>query len=154
MAGGLQEPRRTGPVGAERDACQHRTVHHGEEIWPLIDQIVHAMESAGFGQRQVFAARLALEEAISNGVKHGNRGDPSKTVLVRFRVAPSRLWAEVEDEGPGFCPSKVPDPLAPENLEREGGRGILLIRKYMTHVSFNERGNCICMELHGSERRG
>ena len=54
-----------------------------------------------------------------------------------------RVWFEVRDEGMGFDPLKVPDPLAPENLERSSGRGLLLIRSYMTSIRFNKRGNCV-----------
>jgi serine/threonine-protein kinase RsbW len=94
--------------------------------------------------------RLGLEEALVNAVRHGNRGDPRKRVRVRYRVAPQEVWAEVEDEGPGFDPGAVPDPTGPERLERPGGRGLLLMRHYLSSVSYNERGNAVTLR----KRRG
>jgi serine/threonine-protein kinase RsbW len=89
--------------------------------------------------------RLALEEALVNAVKHGNQGDTSKQVRLRYHVNAEFVLVEVEDEGAGFDPSAVLDPLAPENLERPSGRGLFLIRKYMTWMEHNERGNCLKM---------
>jgi len=56
--------------------------------------------------------------------------------------------AQVEDRGAGFDPALVPDPLAPENLLKPGGRGLLLMRHYLTGVCHNERGNCVCLCRH------
>src|SRR5262249_29045210 len=91
------------------------------EAAPVLGQAVAAMEGAGYSQKDCFGMRLALEEAVANAVKHGHRGDPAKRVRVRYHVMPECVLAEVEDQGPGFDPSRVPDPLAPENLERGSG---------------------------------
>lgn len=124
-----------------------RRVHAIVEIWPVVEEIAGLLQKAGFGPREVFAARLSLEEAISNGVRHGNRNDPEKTVHIRFNVSNAEFHAEIEDEGPGFDPQTIPDPLAPENIQRPGGRGILLIRSYMAQADYNDRGNCLRMCL-------
>lgn len=116
-----------------------------EEMTPVIDMIVDPMLSLGFTQHDVFAVRLALEEALVNAIKHGNNSDPRKPVLVRYVVNHVRVLAEVEDQGPGFDPSQVPDPLAQENLRRATGRGILLMRSFMTWVRHNKRGNCVTL---------
>jgi serine/threonine-protein kinase RsbW len=144
---GTHTKARFGPSAEDHGGWQCRSVHSVEQIWPVVDEVAGALAQAGFGPKQVFAARLALEEAISNGVRHGNGQDPRKVVKVRFHIDEQGLQAEVEDEGPGFNPTKVPDPLAPENLEREGGRGILLIRRYMTQAEYNDRGNCLRLAL-------
>jgi serine/threonine-protein kinase RsbW len=112
---------------------------------PALVAVLQQMEAAGFPEKDQFAVRLALDEALANAVKHGNRLDPTKWVTLRYRVAPETLLAEVEDEGPGFDPEKVPDPLAPENLERTCGRGVYLMRCYMTWVRYNERGNRVTL---------
>src|SRR5262249_20754547 len=101
------------------------------------------MEAAGYSSKDVFGMRLVLEEAVVNGLKHGNQFDPVKRVRVRCQVNAERAVVEVEDEGPGFDPSEVPDPLDPETLERPCGRGLLLMRSYTTWMRFNERGNCV-----------
>ncbi len=107
----------------------------------LIADVLAAMASADFSEREQFGVRLALEEAIINGMKHGNGDDPAKVIRVRLNFGTDEIVAEVEDEGPGFNPGHVPNPLAPENLEQPGGRGVFLMRHYMTTVEYNERGN-------------
>ena len=93
----------------------------------------------------VFAVRLALDEALTNAIRHGNQEDPSKQVMIEYDVTPDKVTITVEDEGSGFDPNNVADPTADENLERPHGRGIMLIRAYMTDVSFNDRGNRVTM---------
>jgi serine/threonine-protein kinase RsbW len=111
----------------------------------VIEAIAAAMAAARYPEKDRFAVRLALEEAIVNAIKHGHRGDPTKRVRVRYQVSPNRVLAEVRDEGAGFDPRRVPDPLAPENLDRPSGRGLLLMRSYVTWLRFNERGNCVTL---------
>jgi serine/threonine-protein kinase RsbW len=103
------------------------------------------MSRAGYPEKDVFGARLALEEAVVNAVRHGNRCDPSKWVTVRYAVGPERVLAEVHDEGSGFDPERVPDPTALENREQPGGRGLLLMRAYATSVHYNAAGNCVTL---------
>lgn len=93
----------------------------------------------------LFAVRLALEEALSNAIKHGNGLDPDKTVTVRFRVKPEQVELIITDQGRGFDPSEVPDPTTNEHIEKPSGRGIALIRAYMDEVAYNSRGNEIRM---------
>jgi serine/threonine-protein kinase RsbW len=115
------------------------------EMEPALMAVLADMAAAGYGEKDQFAVRLALDEAVANGIKHGNREDPAKSVSLRYRVTPETVLAEVEDEGPGFDPERVPDPLAPENLERACGRGLFLMRFYMTWVRHSERGNRVTL---------
>jgi serine/threonine-protein kinase RsbW len=98
-----------------------------------------------FNEHEIFSIKLALEEALVNAIKHGNQMDQSKSVRVQFRVAADRFDIVIADEGPGFDPADVPDPTAPENLERPCGRGLLLMRHYMNEVNYNDRGNTVTM---------
>jgi serine/threonine-protein kinase RsbW len=118
-------------------------VQRRAETDALCERVAGAMTAAGYGCRDVFAVRLALEEAVANAIKHGHQGDVRKKVRVSYCVDSERTLARVTDEGPGFDPEDVADPLEPENLERSSGRGLLLMRHYMTWVRFNERGNCV-----------
>ena len=68
-----------------------------------------------------------------------------KCVRLRYTITTERFEAHIADEGCGFDPAHVPDPCAPENLERPSGRGLLLIRKFMTTVEYHGRGNCMSM---------
>lgn len=115
------------------------------EMPPIIRRVLAILPAAGFCPKEIFGIRVALEEAIVNAVRHGNEEDPGRKVRLEFRIEPGLLQAAVEDEGAGFEPADLPDPLAPENLEKPGGRGVFLIRHYMTSVQFNERGNRVTL---------
>ena len=82
---------------------------------------------------------VAVRESVINAIKHGNGGDEQKQVHVDFTPldasAPRGIAIRVRDEGPGFDPDNVPDPLAPENLLKNSGRGIFLIRSFMDEVA-------------------
>jgi serine/threonine-protein kinase RsbW len=99
------------------------------------------MGEKGFGQDDVFAVHLAIEEAFLNAVKHGNKMDPLKTVTVHFLVDEEKVDIRLTDEGEGFKPENVPDPRVGENLYRPEGRGLLLINAYMHVVEYNAQGN-------------
>jgi serine/threonine-protein kinase RsbW len=99
------------------------------------------MTALHYGSRDIFAVKLGLEEAISNALKHGNRRDTAKRVRIRYRVTADCVVAHVADEGAGFDPAAVPDPRTVEYRERRCGRGLFLMRAYMTSVAFNARGN-------------
>ncbi|MSQ97168.1 MAG: ATP-binding protein [Gemmataceae bacterium] len=94
---------------------------------------------------EIFGIRLAMEEAIVNAIKHGNQLDQAKKVRVRFHIRPDRFDIGITDEGPGYDPDDVPDPLSVENLERPCGRGIFLMRYYMTEVVIHPPGNRLTM---------
>jgi serine/threonine-protein kinase RsbW len=112
------------------------------------ERIVTLLEDLGYPDRDVFGVRLALEEALVNAIKHGNGMDPLKSVRISCRVAPDLVRIEIEDEGEGFQPDEVPDPTALENLEKPCGRGIMLMRAFMTRVEYNASGNCVLLEKH------
>lgn len=108
-------------------------------------QIVEAIQQHGYKREAVFAVRLALDEALVNAVRHGNQNDPTKSIHIDFEIDDQRLIVQVQDEGPGFVPTDLPDPTAPENLSRPNGRGVMLMRAYMTDVAFNDKGNRVIL---------
>lgn len=110
------------------------------------DRIVSLLEGFGYSARDVFGMRLALEEAIVNAIKHGNQMDPRKTVRICCEIDETRVCVAIEDQGPGFNPADIPDPTAIENLEKPGGRGIMLMRAFMTRVEYVGRGNQVLLE--------
>jgi serine/threonine-protein kinase RsbW len=111
----------------------------------LQEEIEQALQAVQFAERDIFCIKLALEEALVNAIKHGNQADRNKNVHVRYAVSSDRFDVHIRDEGPGFDPEDVPDPLDVENLERPCGRGLLLMRHYMTDVTFHAPGNCVSM---------
>lgn len=94
----------------------------------------------------IFSVHLAMEEALVNAIKHGNCSDLNKRVHVSCRMSARKLFVQIRDEGPGFKPSEVPDPTLDENLEVPSGRGIMLMRTFMSRVEYNSLGNCVVME--------
>jgi serine/threonine-protein kinase RsbW len=108
--------------------------------------IAAAMERLDYPEPTRFAVRLAVEEALSNAIRHGHRDLPPEVpVRFEFRADPGLIEVVVEDAGPGFDPDAVPDPTLDENLELPAGRGLLLMRAYMTRVTFNPKGNRVTM---------
>jgi serine/threonine-protein kinase RsbW len=113
---------------------------------PLMEDILQTLERLGWNGRDFFGIQMALEESLTNAIRHGNRLDESKEVLVECKLSGEKFWLRVTDEGSGFRPMEVPDCTADENLECPGGRGLALIKAYMTRVEYNEQGNCVTME--------
>jgi serine/threonine-protein kinase RsbW len=111
-----------------------------------MQEILQVLQELGWDGRDLFGVELALEESLSNAIRHGNRLDESKLVLVECKASPQRFWLQVRDQGAGFRPDAVPDCTAEDNLECPGGRGLALMKAYMTHVEYNQRGNCVTME--------
>lgn len=109
------------------------------------EEIARHLASCQFDEREIFGIRLALEEALVNAIKHGNQSDRSKSVHIRYRVEPSRFDIGIADEGRGFDPGAVANPLADENLDRPSGRGLFLMRHYMTEVVYHPPGNRLTM---------
>jgi serine/threonine-protein kinase RsbW len=79
---------------------------------------------------------LAVREALANAIKHGNAEDPSKQVQVDLEVEGEDVVIRVEDEGAGFDPAQVVDPLAPGNILKTNGRGILFMEKFMDEIHY------------------
>lgn len=107
----------------------------------LLDEVAHC----GYPSDSTFGIKLALEEALVNAIKHGNKLDLNKKVRIDSTITPVQVEIVIEDEGPGFVRSSVPDPTEPENLEKCSGRGILLIEAYMTSVSWSHGGRRVHM---------
>lgn len=121
-------------------------------IAALRNRLVKILDQAGFSEASTFAVRLAFEEALSNAFRHGHRGLPGdEPVEVRLQIDHERAEIVVEDQGPGFDPSTIPDPTLSPNLEKPSGRGLMLIRAYMTRVEHNERGNRVRMVFECSQ---
>jgi serine/threonine-protein kinase RsbW len=104
------------------------------------EDILNEVDGCGFCADTKFSIKLALEEALTNAIKHGNCGDASRHITLRYAVTPERVVVIVRDEGCGFHPDDVPDPTTPERLPIPSGRGIMLIRAYMDEVTYRDNG--------------
>jgi serine/threonine-protein kinase RsbW len=105
---------------------------------------------AGLDEDSLHWVSVAVRESVVNAIKHGNKHDESKRVVVEFTPVPinqpEELVIRVEDEGDGFDPEEIADPLAPENILKSSGRGIFLIRSFMDDVRL-QRGKERGMEV-------
>ncbi|MEM8781647.1 MAG: ATP-binding protein [Planctomycetota bacterium] len=116
-----------------------------ENIPEVERAIVDDVTAAGFGEKQMFAIRLALAEVLANAVRHGNQLDPGKRVTAIWEVTPKQFTLSVEDEGDGFNPDDVPDPTLEENLLRPGGRGVMLMQAYLSDVQYEDGGRRVVL---------
>jgi serine/threonine-protein kinase RsbW len=95
-------------------------------------------EAAGFDEDTASQVAMLSREAAINAVLHGNRSDKTKQVTAVFNLTEEALTIKVADEGAGFNPDHLPDPLSPEGLLRSSGRGIFLMRAIMDEVHFRQ----------------
>jgi len=133
------------PLPSPEGLCQQTRIYSAAEMDEVLSAVHDALVGAGYPERALFEVRLALEEALVNALKHGNRGDSRKHVSVQWEVNAHRVLLAVEDQGHGFDPAGLPDPLAPENLCKPSGRGVLLMRHCLTWVRYNGRGNRVTL---------
>lgn len=123
-----------------------KLVHERDSVENFLNDVIFLLEKFAYPKAACFAIRLALHEAITNAFEHGHEGLPPETpIRVEYKVTDPEASFSVEDQGPGFTPAEVRDPTLDENLEIPSGRGIMLIRAYMTDVSFSPKGNRITM---------
>ncbi len=129
-------------MGAQgRDVIQISLPSKMEHL-SIVNRVTEELaDQVGLGEDDKNSVATAVIEAATNAIQHGNKNDSTKTVRVRFVITPQRLEVTVTDQGGGFDPRDVDDPLKPENLLRERGRGIFIIRSFMDGVRFSYRAN-------------
>ncbi len=116
-----------------------------EAIPAFTKDILKQLEGVCANPDTLFDIRLSLEEALINAVKHGNKLDQSKKVLVRIEAVPEKVVIEVKDEGSGFDYRSIASPTSDENVLKLSGRGVFLIRNFMDEVSFLDKGSRVKM---------
>lgn len=113
-------------------------------IDPVFAHVYDDAVSLGFPEAVLrLNVYLALNEALANAVRHGNKEDPRKAIQVKVLLDASRLEIEVTDEGEGFDPGELPDPTDAENLFKASGRGVFLMRCYMDEVEYANEGRTV-----------
>jgi serine/threonine-protein kinase RsbW len=138
--------RRGGGAGSSEAGSFRATIPSDFEAGRDVqERILQDIERCGYSEESSFAIRIALEEAMVNAIKHGNRLDPRKKVHVESHVTPKRAEITIEDEGPGFDRTSIPDPTHDDNLHKPSGRGILLIETYMDTCQWSRGGRRLRM---------
>lgn len=120
----------------------------------ITEDLLEQLGAHGWSPSDIFAIHLAAEEAIVNAIVHGNKLDSGKVVRVACLVSPTVARIEVTDEGPGFDPGSVPDCRLEDRLDAPNGRGVMLMRTFMTRIEYNARGNRVLMEKQRSPADG
>jgi serine/threonine-protein kinase RsbW len=118
-------------------------IHSVFEMLDLVQLVSDRMgQMAGLDEDAVHWVGVAVRESVINAIKHGNRLDDSKSVTIEFSfvpaATPTELIVRVIDEGEGFEPNLIANPLAPENLLKSSGRGIFFMRSFMDDVSVHK----------------
>ncbi len=117
-----------------------------ELVCELVQVIALSAVNMGFAEHDLDNnLKLALVEAITNGMEHGNLWDAGKSVFVECEISPSTLRVKVEDQGPGFAVRSLPDPTTEEYLLAERGRGVFLMQAIMDEVVYNQAGNQVTL---------
>ncbi|MBT4530818.1 MAG: ATP-binding protein [Phycisphaerae bacterium] len=112
------------------------------------EMVIQLMEEAKYTDHDLFSVRVAFEEALANALLHGHLGDEEAEIEVLWCVTKEQVEIQVIDQGRGYDPEAIPDPTATENLTLPSGRGLAMIRAFMSEVSLNERGNHVTMIRH------
>jgi len=120
----------------------------------ILDEVLEQMGGHGWSPSDIFAIQLAAEEGITNAIVHGNQLDMAKRVHVVCTVMPDVVRIEIEDQGEGFDPATVPDCTLEDRLDVPSGRGVMLMRSFMTSVAYNAKGNRVVMEKHRGTAEG
>jgi len=132
--------------GATRGPVSVELLNERGDIESVETDILDRVDRFGYPKASRFAIKLAFEEAIANAFQHGHKALPGETpVLVTYDIGPDEVRIGIEDRGPGFAAEAVPDPTLDENLDRPSGRGLMLMKSYMSTVEYNERGNRVEM---------
>jgi serine/threonine-protein kinase RsbW len=112
----------------------------------ITEDLLDKLGAYDWSPSDIFAIHLAAEEAITNAIVHGNRLDMSKKVHVSCEVGRDRVQIEITDDGAGFDPTQVPDCTLEERLTVPSGRGVMLMRSFMTRIAYNAKGNSVTLE--------
>ncbi|MFW5775399.1 MAG: SpoIIE family protein phosphatase [Chitinivibrionales bacterium] len=119
------------------------TIHTPSSVEQLIEPLSRRLTHNGFIEDTIKKIEICINELVSNGFEHGNGNDDGKKVTVAYTISRSEAKICVVDEGSGFNLESIPDPTHPENIAREGGRGVHLIRSFADEYGQNTKGNGI-----------
>lgn len=108
-------------------------------------ELIRQLQEKGVDEDIVFDVHVGFEEALRNAMVHGNRSIPGKQVTVEAEISDLAVTICVEDEGDGFDPAKLPDPTKQENLLKESGRGVYLMRHLMDEIRYENGGRRVVM---------
>lgn len=118
----------------------HLEIHSTIDALDLVQAVTeHIARRLGFDDDSLHWTSMAVRESVVNAITHGNENDPAKMIFINYTAtpesAPTHFIVRVRDQGRGFDPDALKDPLTPENMLSTSGRGVFLIRQFMDEVS-------------------
>ncbi|MDZ7723142.1 MAG: ATP-binding protein [candidate division KSB1 bacterium] len=118
-----------------------------KEIHRVEEKLEAFCRQQGMNKNQIVNCAIAVTEAVNNAIRHGNKQDPSKKVFIQFSISGNNITIRITDQGNGFDPENLDDPLHPNNLLKENGRGIFIVKQLMDDVrfEFNKTGTTIIL---------
>jgi len=116
-----------------------------KNIGKVASRILKELKPHGLDEGIAFDIRLCIDEAVRNAIVHGNKSQRHLKVTITYSIHPDRVEVEVADEGNGFDHSNLSDPTTEDNIMRNSGRGVLIIKKLMDRVEFRDQGNVVKM---------
>ncbi|MBN1980008.1 MAG: ATP-binding protein, partial [Chitinivibrionales bacterium] len=124
-----------------------------EEIEYVSARILKDMDHNGFSDESIRRMKLSITELVANAIDHGNKNSSLKRVTLGHCLEPQRITVAVLDEGEGFDPDTVVDPTLPENLTKDHGRGLFIVKNYCDEITFNSTGNRVLIRKYRKNRR-
>lgn len=119
-----------------------REVPSNPDLLPDIEEyVISKISDLGLSEERLNNLALSVAEAASNSIVHGNMCDESKKVKINIQIDETSITVKFKDEGAGFVPEKVPDPTAPENILKDNGRGIHIMKTFLDSLEYNFDGD-------------
>jgi anti-sigma regulatory factor (Ser/Thr protein kinase) len=128
-------------------------ISYYEEIDAVSAHILRDMDETGYSDESIRKMKLTITELLANAIGHGNKDDHSKKVAMGHIVENTVVTVAVKDEGEGFDPSGIPDPTLPENLIKDHGRGLYIVRNHVDEIHFNKKGNRVLIRKYRFGKR-
>lgn len=127
---------------------QEVRITSSQESVLLVEKLLQELSAPYYVNEDVYGNMLvALTEAITNAIQHGNKFDMDKHVSIKCDAINDGIRFTVTDQGPGFKYDEVPDPTAPENIEKPNGRGVFLMRHLADNVEFEDNGRSVQLDF-------
>lgn len=115
-----------------------------EKIPDFVEMI---SDQSGLDESLTHRIMLALSEAVTNAIVHGNKEIRDKKVSIKITINSSMIVIDIQDEGEGFNPDDIPDPVDEKNLLATGGRGLFLMEEFADHVEYRNKGRLVIMKF-------
>lgn len=122
-----------------------RIVNDSHLLKEVSNELIRQLTKRGVDEDIIFDVHVGFEEALRNAMIHGNKNDPGKKVTIEYEIKENFVIIGVEDEGEGFDPKALPDPTQHENLLKESGRGVYLMRHLMDDIRYDNGGRRVTM---------